>query len=321
MSSSPDHQPFSFQTLNAARVKQQLMQYFGDHQILPTNIDQFLMREQHFVVGQLNLYQLEFIGGVEFRRIANDQDFILHLLLSHHIEFLQGKHWKRLEAPTAFMLSPQNAPDFRFPNGGRLLLIQVRQTEMQRHARQLFPMGADTSLRFPLSGFLTEDVEELIDTLELLFKQYQRKSSGALRSIWQQQVNQFLQAQILTSLDNNFRRFACAPVQRELPAPLRKACELIQGRLDKPFNLTQLCHDADIHSRNLQYQFKKHFRCSPRTYYLQMKLDALHRDLKSASHGDSVTELALKWGFNHGGRLAQQYQQRFGELPSQTLSR
>ena len=35
--------------------------------------------------------------------------------------------------------------------------------------------------------------------------------------------------------------------------------------------------------------------------------------------GQSIADIAFKWGFTHMGRLATDYRNRFGELPSQTL--
>ena len=35
---------------------------------------------------------------------------------------------------------------------------------------------------------------------------------------------------------------------------------------------------------------------------------------------ETVTAIALRWGFTHLARFSGQYRARFGELPSQTLS-
>ena len=40
-----------------------------------------------------------------------------------------------------------------------------------------------------------------------------------------------------------------------------------------------------------------------------------------AQPGESVTEIAMQWGFTHMGRFSIEYRRRFGESPSETLSR
>ena len=44
-------------------------------------------------------------------------------------------------------------------------------------------------------------------------------------------------------------------------------------------------------------------------------------ELEAAPPETGVTAIALKWGFVHLGRFAQDYRRRYGELPSETLRR
>jgi len=37
--------------------------------------------------------------------------------------------------------------------------------------------------------------------------------------------------------------------------------------------------------------------------------------------GETVRDVALRWGFSHLGHFSARYRQRYGELPSQTLNR
>ena len=53
-----------------------------------------------------------------------------------------------------------------------------------------------------------------------------------------------------------------------------------------------------------------------------IRLEGARDDLRrSSASGDSVTDVALRWGFGHLGRFARDYAEQFGELPSQTLRR
>ncbi len=57
-------------------------------------------------------------------------------------------------------------------------------------------------------------------------------------------------------------------------------------------------------------------------YVKQKRLESAHRTLLAADPlTTSVTEVATQWGFFHLGRLARDYCQLFGELPSETLKR
>jgi transcriptional regulator GlxA family with amidase domain len=52
-----------------------------------------------------------------------------------------------------------------------------------------------------------------------------------------------------------------------------------------------------------------------------IRLERAHAELESPDAPASVTGVALKWGFVHLGRFAQDYRRRFGRLPSETLRR
>ena len=43
--------------------------------------------------------------------------------------------------------------------------------------------------------------------------------------------------------------------------------------------------------------------------------------LRRAQPEESVTEIAMSWGFSHMGRFSVEYRKRFGEPPSDTLRR
>ena len=45
------------------------------------------------------------------------------------------------------------------------------------------------------------------------------------------------------------------------------------------------------------------------------------RDLRACSQGETITDIAKRWGFWHMGQFAADYKKQFGELPSETVKR
>ena len=86
-------------------------------------------------------------------------------------------------------------------------------------------------------------------------------------------------------------------------------------------SLMHLCNVSNLTNRSLIYQFKKHTEATPMEYLLSLRLNMLREELKQATPQVKLVDLALKCGLNHAGRVAKQYQQKFGELPSETLKR
>ena len=73
--------------------------------------------------------------------------------------------------------------------------------------------------------------------------------------------------------------------------------------------------------RSLFAGFRKYRNISPMRHLKEVRLERAHHDLAHTGEHNSVTEIALRWGFTHLGQFSASYQQRYGELPSATLKR
>lgn len=83
----------------------------------------------------------------------------------------------------------------------------------------------------------------------------------------------------------------------------------------------QLAAAAGGTERALQLAFRGEVGISPVAYVRSVRLDRVRAVLCSGAAGATVTEVAVRRGFLHPSRFAQQYRERFGVLPSQTLAR
>ena len=83
-----------------------------------------------------------------------------------------------------------------------------------------------------------------------------------------------------------------------------------------------MCEASGASWRTLDYAFKERYGISPKAYLQTRQLNAVRRDLRaSGPGGDTVRNVAARWGFWHMGQFARDYRKLFGELPSQTLGR
>ena len=73
--------------------------------------------------------------------------------------------------------------------------------------------------------------------------------------------------------------------------------------------------------RTLELAFRNVLGCSPRQYWMALRLNSVRRYLVRQGAGITVTEAAQREGFMHLGRFASQYYRLYGELPSTTLGR
>ncbi|PDT80127.1 AraC family transcriptional regulator [Sinorhizobium sp. BJ1] len=123
---------------------------------------------------------------------------------------------------------------------------------------------------------------------------------------------------ILDTLPHRFSekmRRAATPVPRHV----KKAIDFMMANLSKPITLVEVAVACGVSSRTLQHGFRQFKMTTPMSYLQDLRLNALREELTLARPGQSIADIAFKWGFTHMGRLAMEYRNRFGELPSQTL--
>lgn len=104
-----------------------------------------------------------------------------------------------------------------------------------------------------------------------------------------------------------------------LPASVAHALSWLNSRLDEPIQLETLAAVAGVRPRTLEAHFKQYLGTTPLGWVRQTRLARARQQLLSADDEASVTAIATANGFTQLGRFSAQYQQQFGELPSQTL--
>jgi AraC family ethanolamine operon transcriptional activator len=109
-----------------------------------------------------------------------------------------------------------------------------------------------------------------------------------------------------------------APVTRRHVAV--RARDYIEAHFDEPVTMAMLCRHSAVSARTLERAFIEHFDMSPSHYLKVRRLNAVHGELMRTHIGEhTVTELAMRHGFNHLGRFSHDYKKLFHEMPKDTL--
>ena len=114
---------------------------------------------------------------------------------------------------------------------------------------------------------------------------------------------------------------AILPTAQEnvLPASTRLARDFIHAHINDLPTVSDVAASCRIGVRALDRGFKKYMGVSPLQYMLDLRLQGVHEDLIANRNGNTVTDVAVYWGFLNLGIFAARYRERFGELPSKTL--
>ncbi len=96
--------------------------------------------------------------------------------------------------------------------------------------------------------------------------------------------------------------------------------DYIEANWQKPLTVEDIAEACRTSSRSVFARFKLERGASPAAYLRDVRLSHA-RDMLLAPGGGSVIDVALKCGFSSFGHFARRYREKYGELPSTTLTR
>lgn len=102
---------------------------------------------------------------------------------------------------------------------------------------------------------------------------------------------------------------------------VRRAAQYIGMHLDDAMTIGDVAAAAGVAHRTLYKHFHDERGTSPMRYARDCRFAQVHEALLRAGPDESVTTIAVQWGFCHLGRFSVEYRKRYGERPSATLRR
>jgi AraC-like DNA-binding protein len=111
------------------------------------------------------------------------------------------------------------------------------------------------------------------------------------------------------------------PVGHVGPVALRRAMVYIDTHAGEAITLLDIAASAGAGARALQHAFAQHHGTTPLGYLRRVRLERAHRDLQAADsgRGDSVAQIARRWGFANPSRFSALYRRTYGVSPGYTL--
>lgn len=234
-------------------------------------------------------------------------------VISNHLPITEDYVWG---------FNPNREADMVFPGNSTHCAVHIRQDVFEACAQALD--RSDLNAQFFVSNhvYTPESLPPLRAYLHQLHELLRQRSPLLRQPNFQQLILQDFLPLLITTLPIQQERLK-TPVK-----PFRRSClvkqanDYMQAHIDQALTLTGLCQALGTSSRALCYGFQEMFSMSPMAYLKLLRLQGVHRALKTAeSSHRTVTEIASQFGFYHLGYFARDYKQMFGELPSETLKR
>ena len=318
----PRHAVFRTRDLDHAR--QHNNGVFVEHAV------DYLPRERHLdfrhrqaKLGSVTINLMQYGAGVLIKARPFSNFYLLQFTLSGECRVCQQRHQIVLPAGSVAVINPFRDFEKAWLPGACQLMVRIDRQLVESEFRA-WTGGHDAGrIEFDTSpicdiakvGTLSRYVRMLCDDLGAT-------QSDLSKPLVADRVTSGLAALLLASMPHN-RKAAFEGHGRSIaPFSVRRVEQFIEQHARNPIALADLSSVAGVSTRALQIGFRRFRNTTPIAYLRAIRLDLARIDLANAGLANSsVATVANALGFGHLGRFARDYQERFGEMPSQTLRR
>jgi AraC-like DNA-binding protein len=274
--------------------------------------------DQHFTLGYLS-YQ------AHTRLVMPPTENCYHINLttagSTDADRTDGERERTLAGERGVVLSPVQRNTVRWTPEAEQLILKIPRTSLENHLGDLLGRSVAEVVDFGFGlDMTTGPGRSLLHAVRFLAEELDRADGLAEMPLAREQLEAFVMTQLLHAGEHQFTDALRAPAEAVKLGRLAPVIEYMEANADEPLTPQELARVGCMSVRSLHASFQQTFGESPMAYLRRLRLDHVRAELlRSDSEQVRVTDVAMKWGFFHQSRFAQQYRARFGELPSRTL--
>lgn len=290
--------------------------------IRPRETNHVDMQLQGVFLPGFCLGSLGYGAAVEIRTTRDYQDYRLVAPFRGRLFAVIGKDEAAYRRGTAMLVSPALDNFVRVDRNTDSLNIILRGPELRRHLSALLGEPLQSPLGFAASLNLREGYGlSLARFAHLAMTEMQRPHSIFSDPITVRSFLEFVTTGLLLHQPHNYIDKLRRLERPVTPRDVKRAIDYIEANLDAAIGLPEIVAAGGVPGRTLIKHFRDFEGTSPMRYLRSARYQRVQEVLLRAEPEQSVTEIALKWGFTHMGRFSVEYRKRFGESPSETLQR
>jgi AraC-like DNA-binding protein len=312
-----------FRSHDLDQAREEVAKIFCPHRLLPAGLASRLDACHHSVdLGGYRLNYVQYGADVLIEPGLLESFFLLQIPLDGQARIRAGRDEVDASIKCATLLSPSVDVRMRWSETCGKLLVQFPRAEVERTLQALLGRSLRGPVEFePAVPLENGPGRRIADIVNMLRDDSESGSAMFTRTGAGPQMRETLIMALLKALPHNYSDALRAPVKGIVPRHVRRAEEFMRQHCDRPLNVTEIAAAAGVSVRALQDGFRQFRDMTPLEALRNLRLEGAHAALRAPQPGDSVTTIALRWGFTHLSRFAITYAERYRELPSDTLRR
>jgi AraC-like DNA-binding protein len=231
----------------------------------------------------------------------------------------------------ATILSPGQRLLSTSSSEGQALLISIDASLIDRALNQLLVNGVslkgNRSLKQPIIFQNRIDLNcelglSLQKLIQFLWEAAARFGLTDFSALVFKKLEAAFSACLVEGLTSNYSEELRYLQEGSLACHVRKAQTFVKSHLHKDLKLGEIAAAAGVCPRLLQKAFAQECSCSPMQFVARSRLEQIRQELAQGSTANTkIIDVMMNYGFSEGGKFARDYNQLFGEKPSETLKK
>jgi AraC-like DNA-binding protein len=221
------------------------------------------------------------------------------------------------------VLKPTHSHRVRWTADAEQLHLKISRARLESHLADLLGRPISDVIDFDFGLDLTSGAGRgLLRSVCFLAAELDRPGGVAEMPLARAQLEAYVLSALLYAGRHPFSAALVDPQRARRLGRLAPVLQYIEAHADEDLSPEILARVAGVSVRALHAAFHEQRGESPMAYVRRTRLGRVRAELlRSDPTKVRVTDVAMRWGFAHPSRFAEQYREQFGELPSVTLHR
>jgi len=279
-------------------------------------------RHHRVSFGDISFNYLSYGADVNVEPGEFERFYMVELPLSGSACINYGEHTVKSQANVGAIISSTQPVSSEWSGDAKRLMIQIDRDFMEHYAGSILGHPLNKPLDFELELDLASGIGAgLRSYLEYVIQQINSNNYFDKYLLVRRQVVRTILTMLFNGQASNYSEEIRAVETPGAPRHIQKAYDYILANYAEDIGIDDVVRESGVSARALFAGFKRYKGVTPMVALKTRRLQAVHDDLRQATGGDTVTQIAHRWGFAHMGHFARDYQKMYGELPSDTIHR
>lgn len=306
------------------RVEEVLTNLIGTHRISPQDpLTDYRFDTDLLSMGSFDLVNVQWQGAFKLEQEAIADRYIIYIALAGSLDQKIGEYQSFCcSLDTATIISPGQRLESIASEVGEALLISIDLQSINTAFGKLLDRSLKQPVVFSSSIDLTHELGlSLKKLIQFLWETGVQSQLTDFSALVLRKLEKALLYCLVEGLPSNYSDELLYQHDGALACHVRKAQAFIEDHLQDDINLGDIAAAAGVCSRILQKAFAQHCGCSPVRFVTDARLQRIRQVLETATRDLKIVDVMMNYGFTQSGKFAREYQQLFGEKPSETLKR